>query len=165
MSTSQHKKCLACGNGFEPKGRAAYCSAACRQRGYRSRAGGDRHGVRHVRNADDRSEQATAVLQALDAELALSAKRRGVPLHWSAAERTVMAMMADAIDRKVELQHRWQSADDDAARVKLSGEVRLLEQEVARLLKQVTPDVPAPSSLKSTKARDAVNVRWRQHAD
>jgi len=40
-------------------------------------------------------------------------------------------------------------------RVKVSGELRLLEGTIARLLKMVSTDVPAPESLRTVKARRA----------
>ena len=45
-------------------------------------------------------------------------------------------------------------------RVKLSAELRLLEGSLARLLKQVKTDVPAPKSQVTIKARHAEMKRW-----
>lgn len=80
---------------------------------------------------------------------------------WSAAELVVLEMVMDAVDRKVDLHARYLASDEDKVRVKLSTEIRLLETNIARLLKQVSTDLPAPASRVSEKARRAANVRWR----
>jgi len=50
--------------------------------------------------------------------------------------------------------------------VKLSGELRLTEAHIARLLKQIRPEIPkaAPTvraSRASSRARKAANTRWQ----
>ena len=45
-------------------------------------------------------------------------------------------------------------------KVKLSTELRLLETSLARLLKQVKTDIPAPESNRTIQARRAANARW-----
>ena len=104
------------------------------------------------------------MLAGLDAELAASSRRRGLlrPMRWSTAEAVLRSMIADQIDRKVELQRRWISAADDQLRVKLSAEIRLLEAAVAGKLAQIKTDLPAPPSRTSEKARQAQNTRWEQ---
>ncbi|WP_241010713.1 hypothetical protein [Mycobacterium camsae] len=81
-------------------------------------------------------------------------------LTWSAAERVVVEMAADAVDRKVDLTARYLASDDDKVRVKLSTEIRLLESSVAKLLKAVSTDLPEPQSKTSRKAAHAAHVRW-----
>jgi hypothetical protein len=49
-------------------------------------------------------------------------------------------------------------------RVKLSAELRLLEGSLARLLKQVKTDVPAPESQVTIQARRAAMKRWHPDA-
>jgi hypothetical protein len=44
----------------------------------------------------------------------------------------------------------------------LSAEIRLLETSKARLLKQVTPDLAPPPSMRTVRARRAVNARWHR---
>lgn len=46
--------------------------------------------------------------------------------------------------------------------MKLSTELRLLEQSVARLLRQVKTDLPAAPSATTLKARRAANMRWER---
>jgi len=49
-------------------------------------------------------------------------------------------------------------------RLKVSAELRPLEAQVARLLKQVRTDMPAPPSRKSMKASKAARTRWNRDA-
>lgn len=44
--------------------------------------------------------------------------------------------------------------------IKLSAELRLLEQSAARLLKQIKTDLPEPESSTTRRARSAANSRW-----
>ena len=69
------------------------------------------------------------------------------------------------MDRKVDLWARYHTSDDDRMRVKLSGELRLLETSLARLLKSVSTDLPAAPSLRSEKASRAANRRWQNAAE
>lgn len=178
------KSCLNCGNGFIGRADASYCSPTCRQRARRSRGGAkcdtpvtDTAPAPRARRRPAtttaapstgsdpgvHSAEAQAVLAGLDAELASNSRRLGLarPLKWSTAEEALRAMIADQIDRKVELQRRWHASTDDHARVKLSAEIRLLEGSAARLLAQVKTDLPAPASLTSVKAKRAANTRWK----
>jgi hypothetical protein len=112
-----------------------------------------------------RSLEADRVLAALDAELASEAKRTGRALVWTAADREVLALIADTIDRKVDLAVLYEATPDISPRVKLSAELRLLEGSLARLLKQLKIDVPAapvrePSHVKSARASRAAKARW-----
>jgi hypothetical protein len=47
-----------------------------------------------------------------------------------------------------------------AMKIKLATEIRLTEQAIARLYKQVSTDLPAPMSPTSLKAQRAANSRW-----
>lgn len=112
--------------------------------------------------------EAVALLAALNAEAAENAEARGDPPladgqdDWSAAERVVLEMIACAVDRKVDLSARYSAADDEKLRIKLSGELRLLQGHIAQLLKQVKTDLPDPPTRVSQKASAAAQVRWRR---
>ena len=169
------RTCSSCGNRFIGRAGTAYCSAACRQRAHRSRGGASRNArvtpsvtatqASSVQRSGH-SAEALAVLAALDEELAENAADHGLiageQFGLSAAEEVVRGLVADAIDRKVDLQGRYEASQDDTARVKLSGELRLLEQSIARLLKQVKTELPAAPSIRSQKASRAANARWRR---
>src|SRR5262249_55494523 len=105
------------------------------------------------------------LLAALDTELAENSEDRGLigddALSWSAAERAILDLVADAVDRKVDLYARYLASDEDKVHVKLSTEIRLLEASIARLVKQIKTDLPEPSSRVSQKASHAAHVRWR----
>jgi hypothetical protein len=111
-----------------------------------------------------RSAEARKVLADLDAELVLASKRRGVTGEWSASERAVLRLISATIDRKSGLAREYARTEDVSLRVKLSAELRLLEAQQARLLKQVTPDVPDVQRESPTqrKARNAANARWER---
>lgn len=100
------------------------------------------------------------MLRALDAELAASSKRTGTTLVWTAADRAVLDAIAANIDRCVDLTADYQASTQPEVRVKLSAELRLLEGALARLLKQIHTDIPAPESQTTIKARRAANARW-----
>jgi len=106
------------------------------------------------------TSEAVAVLAGLDAELAENSEELGERLAWSAAERLLREAVADAVDRKVDLKHRWAASTQDAARVKLSAELRLTEGEIARLLRGIKTELPQPLSRRSQKAQQAARVRW-----
>lgn len=110
---------------------------------------------------DAKSSEAQALLAALDVELAASAKRSGRDLVWSAAERDVLAMIGAAVDRRVELSATYQrSRTPMAMKIKLATEIRLTEQAIARLYRQVSTEPFLPMSGTSLKARRAANSRW-----
>jgi hypothetical protein len=109
-----------------------------------------------------KSEEAQRVLSALDAELAAAAKVAERELVWSAAEREVLDLIAEQIDRKVELAQRYAEAQQTRVKIALATEVRLTEVAIARLLKLIKTEVPqdpAPS-VTSMKARRAAHTRW-----
>jgi uncharacterized protein YqeY len=107
-----------------------------------------------------RSAEARKVLRELNAELSSTAVRTGQQLLWSAAEAQILELIASTLDRKCDLTRDYEQANTPALRVKLSGELRLLENSLARLLKQVQTEVPAPMSSVSRKAQKAANTRW-----
>jgi hypothetical protein len=107
-----------------------------------------------------RSAEARKVLRELNAELTATSNRTGQQLLWSAAETEILDLIASTIDRKVDLTRDYTEADTPVLRIKLSGELRLLENSLARLLKQVQTEVPAPMSSVSRKAQKAANTRW-----
>lgn len=174
------RTCKGCGDKFIGSSRAQYCTAACKQRAHRGR-GANRNAPR-VTVAIPKSEQgsdfrsapsvhsaeAVGLRQALDAELAQKSDAMGLPpeqpLEWSAVELANLETIADAIDRTVDLQGRYRAADDDKVRVKLSGEIRLLQRLAADLLRRVHTDLPAAPTYTSVKAQRAANTRWARNA-
>ncbi|ULP45940.1 hypothetical protein [Mycolicibacter virginiensis] len=109
-----------------------------------------------------------ALLQALNTELAQKSDAMGLPpdqpLEWSAVELATLEMIAAAIDRRADLYGSYRATDDDKIRVKLAGEIRLLETAVDRMLRRVHTDLPAAPSLTSVKAQRAANTRWARNA-
>jgi hypothetical protein len=117
----------------------------------------------------ERSVEAQRVLAALDAELAAESKRTGRSLVWTAPDKELLALIADTIDRKVDLMVLYEVTPDISPRVKLSAEIRLLDGLLSRLLRQVeidAPDVPVrePSHVVSARARRAAKARWYPNA-
>ena len=112
-----------------------------------------------------RSAAARKLLAALDSELAAASERRGQTLVWTAAESAILDDIGAKVDRMVRLRRDWSRAEDPKLRVKLSGELRLLETSKARLLRLVTPDVPATPSLTTQKARKAAAARLGRRTD
>jgi hypothetical protein len=111
-----------------------------------------------------RSAEALKMRRELDKELAAASKRSGQNLVWSAAEQAIIGLICDEIDRKSVLFKAWTEATDAKVQVKLSGEMRLLEQSIARLLKLIKTDLPARDSNKTARARRAANARWARDA-
>ena len=111
-----------------------------------------------------RCAEARRVRRELDAQLAATAAATGRTLVWTAQDREVLALMASSIDRKCDLQRDYAAAAEAKTRVKISAELRLLEASVARLLKQITTDLPEPESLRTIKARQAARARWDRDA-
>jgi hypothetical protein len=81
------------------------------------------------------------------------------PLEWTAVERALRERIARTVDRETDLWRRYEASEDDAVRVKLSAELRLLETSLSRLLRGVSTDLPAE---KSPRAMHAANARWRR---
>jgi hypothetical protein len=109
-----------------------------------------------------RSAEARKLLRHFDSELAAASARRGDTLVFTPQEHAVLGLISAQIDRKVDLKRLYAKADDAKTLVRLSAELRLLEASVARLLKQVNVDMPAPSSLRTQKAQRAAHARWNR---
>jgi hypothetical protein len=75
-----------------------------------------------------------------------------------------LGLIADAADRKADLSADYDACTDAKTRVRLAGELRLTETALARLLKQIHTDVPAPESRRSQMARAAALARWSRDA-
>jgi hypothetical protein len=164
------KSCPSCGNGMIGRSRAVYCSPACKQRAHRSRKGAGvtvaaDSTVPRVGQLGGHSVDAVALLQAMDAELAENAKKLGRPLKWSAAERAILELAADTIDRRGELQSLYEATADAKLQLKIACELRLIEAALARLLAKIKTEMPAPQSNVSRKAAHAARVRWDSATD
>ena len=111
-----------------------------------------------------KSVEAQQLIAACNTELAAAAKRSGRDLVWSAAEEEVLSMIGDAVDRKVELTQAYDECENAAsvAKVRLATEIRLTEQAIGRLFKQISTEVDAPLSATSLKAQRAANSRWNR---
>jgi len=110
-----------------------------------------------------KTEAAQALIAALDEELASAAKATGQDLVWSCQEQDLIGMLADAVDRRVELSKQYaqlRDRKDLGLRIKLAGELRLLEGSISRLHRQITVEVPQPKSIMSIKASRAANAHW-----
>jgi hypothetical protein len=107
-----------------------------------------------------RSAAARKVLRELHQELESASKRANKKLEFSAAERAVLELISANLDRISDLKAAYAEAEEPKLRIKLSTEMRLLETNVARLLKQVKTDLPAPESTVTLAARRAANTRW-----
>lgn len=109
------------------------------------------------------SAEARKVLRELDKELESAGLQSGQKLEWGAAERAILGLISANFDRISDLRAAYEDAADEVkVRIKLSTELRLLEQAVARLLKLVKTDLPAPESGTTRRARDAANSRWER---
>jgi hypothetical protein len=101
----------------------------------------------------------------LDDEQAEASAQCGQELVWSAQEQAIRGQLASVLDRKVELLELYESAETVNLKVKLSGEVRLLEQAIARLVRQIKVGLPPAESFRTVKARQAANARWGRSPD
>lgn len=180
--------CASCTNTFIGRAGSRYCSPACKQRAHRANRNANAEtvtdteaervtvtagkGARFKRDpvtakvdvTGGHSAEAVALLQKLDAELAENAKVLGKALKWSASETAILELVADTIDRRGELQGLYESTKDDKLRLKLAGELRLIEAALARLLAKIKTDLPEPPSKTSRKAAAAARVRWDRDA-
>lgn len=112
-----------------------------------------------------RSAEAQALLDSIAEELAENSDGQiigdGQWFGLSTADEKSLQMAADAVDRKVDLTQRWLDCDDDGLRVRMMGELRLLEQAIAKLLKTIdTAPPPVVESHTTVRARNAANRRW-----
>jgi hypothetical protein len=64
------------------------------------------------------------------------------------------------VDRRVELSAAYEASESTSTKLKVATELRLLEQSIARLYKQVSTELSAPMSVVSQKAQRAANARW-----
>lgn len=99
----------------------------------------------------------------LDAELAKNGARTGETLSWTAAERQILALIVDAVDRRVELNGMYAAAEGPKLKVQLSTEIRLLDGSIERLLRKINTTVPEAESQKTIAARRAAHTRWQMH--
>jgi hypothetical protein len=111
-----------------------------------------------------KSAEARRVPRELDKELAAASLRQGRTVVWSAQEQTVLAQISSILDRKADFLGAYEASDEVKLRLKLSAEIRLLEQAAARLVQQIRTDVPAPLSHTSRKASQAAKTRWNHSA-
>ena len=109
-----------------------------------------------------RSSEAKKIRRELDKERAAAGLRLGQNLVWSAGEEAILGLICDETDRKTRLLEAWEECTDPKVQCQLSAEARLLEQSIARLLKLIKTDLPAPESSKTVKARRAANARWER---
>jgi len=107
-----------------------------------------------------RSPEARKVLRELEKELESASRRARKKLEFSAAERAVLDLISANFERISDLRAAYAETSEVKVRVKLSTELRLLEQAVARLLKQVKTDLSAPDSPSTQRARRAADARW-----
>lgn len=104
------------------------------------------------------------MLRDLDKELAAASARQGQTLVWSAQEKAILAQLSSVLDRKVEFLGLYEGVEDTKTKLKISAEVRLLEQAAARLLRGITTDIPPAPSVRSVMARRAAAARWDRDA-
>ena len=111
------------------------------------------------------SRAARRIRRDLEEELADSAAEAGTELVWTAADRAILDRISATVDHISDLSRDYAAAADDVKlRMKLAGEIRLLDALLARLLKQVKTEPPAEPSLRSVKAQRAARVRWDRDA-
>lgn len=106
------------------------------------------------------SPEAQKLLDRLESELAAAGARAGTTLSWTVAECEMLEMLARTVDRRTELAARYAKVRDTKTKLKVSVELRMLDNTVTRLLKNIKTDVPEADSLTTIKARRAANVRW-----
>jgi hypothetical protein len=112
------------------------------------------------------AESAKRFLAALDAELAENATSSGRELSWSAHDLQIRDLIGDALTRKSDLQAVYdRSPDDPKLRIKLSTEMRLLEANVGRLLRQIGTEAPQPETRTTQRNRAAANIRWERERE
>jgi hypothetical protein len=81
-------------------------------------------------------------------------------LHGKAEPWCGAPKIASILDRKAEFLTLYEVAENLDDKLKLSAEMRLLEQAAARLIKDIKTDIPPAPSLRTIKARRAVRARW-----
>lgn len=165
------KECATCENKFIGRGGAKYCSPACRNRAYRARRPANRRAIRHTQSVTvslaggEHCAEARELLDGLDAELKANAEQLGAALKWTAAEKVLLDLIASTVDRRQDLQRLFDEAEKPSALVRISGELRLLDAQISRLLKSIStePTLPGPRrSVRSQKASKAALSRWNR---
>jgi hypothetical protein len=104
--------------------------------------------------------EAQQLLDQLERELAAAGERAGAKLSWTVAEAEVLEMLARTVDRRAGLAARYDKLRDIKVKVKVSVELRQLDNTVVKLLKAINTEVPQEDSVTTIKARRAANVRW-----
>jgi hypothetical protein len=112
-----------------------------------------------------KSLEARRVLRELDKELKAASQARGQQLVWSAQESAILAQISSILDRKSELLELYQEARAVKTKLRLSQELRLLEQAAARLLRDIKTDLAPAPGMRTVKARRAARARWDRSPD
>jgi hypothetical protein len=107
-----------------------------------------------------KSTEGRKVLRELDKEREAVSKQLGRPVFWTAEDQAVLGQISSILDRKADFLKAYEEAEEIKVRLKISAEVRLLEQAAARLVKQVQPKPPEQKGLVAVKAARAANQRW-----
>jgi hypothetical protein len=107
-----------------------------------------------------KSAEARKLVADLQRELEKAGARQGHKLVFSAAENACIQQVCSLVDRKTELWGMYEQARSVKSKLKLSQELRLVEQAVARLLRDIKTDVAPAPSLRSQKATRAARARW-----
>ena len=84
-------------------------------------------------------------------------------LEWSEHELELLDAAARCADRREELEVRWSVAEDDAVRVKLSAEIRLLDKAQNDYLARVNPT--GEERPRSLRHQAAARARWDRARD
>jgi hypothetical protein len=111
-----------------------------------------------------KSAEARKVLRELDKELAVASRRQGRDIVWSAQEQAILGQISSILDRKSDFLVAYEAAEEIKVRLKISAEVRLLEQAAARLVQTIKTDMPEAPTHTATKAAKAANARWSRAA-
>lgn len=100
------------------------------------------------------------MLRELRKELSEASVERGESLQFSATEETILAQICTILDRKAEFLVAFEDVEEIKVRLKISAEVRLLEQAAARLVKDIKTEIQPAPSLTTSKASRAARTRW-----
>jgi hypothetical protein len=101
------------------------------------------------------SPEARRVLRELTAQL-------GDGLVWTPQESEVLSFIESEINRKVDLERDYASAETSRERVSIGRELRLTKSSIARLLSKISTEesVSHPETRASARARRAAIQRW-----
>jgi hypothetical protein len=111
-----------------------------------------------------KSPEARRVLRELEKELAAAGAQQGRNLVWSAQESMILGQISSILDRKHDFLAAYEAAEEVETRLKVSSELRLLEQAAARLVRLVKTDLAPAESMTTVKARKAARTRWDRDA-